>query len=113
RGLTGAVGSRKPGCIGSLLILLSRAREGVRFNTTNAESVIATACLGRKQEDDNNGGRACNMKRYFPIFLAVLLCATALQAQNTEVETPNPVPVYRVVVVARTIKAINYRHRSD
>lgn len=39
--------------------------------------------------------------------------AAATTQQNSEVNTgQNSVPVYRVTVVARTIKAINYRHRS-
>ena len=51
------------------------------------------------------------MRRSVLVVVAVLLGAAGLFAQNTA-ETPNPVPIYRVVVVARTIKAINYRHRS-
>jgi hypothetical protein len=31
---------------------------------------------------------------------------------TAESQEPNHVPIFRVVVVARTIKAINYRHRS-
>jgi len=53
------------------------------------------------------------MKRYWTVLLAVFLGPIGLPAQTTqEVQQPNPVPVYRVVVVSRTIKAINYRHRS-
>jgi outer membrane protein OmpA-like peptidoglycan-associated protein len=53
------------------------------------------------------------IKRCLLVWLVVFVESTCLYAQNTqEVQQPNPVPVYRVVVVARTIKAINYRHRS-
>jgi outer membrane protein OmpA-like peptidoglycan-associated protein len=53
------------------------------------------------------------MKRRMPILLAILFGSTGLYAQSrVEVQQPNSVPIYRVVVVARTIKAINYRHRS-
>src|SRR5690348_4800551 len=39
--------------------------------------------------------------------------ATARTQQNTDVNTgQSSVPVYRITVVGRTIKAINYRHRS-
>src|SRR5579863_3277501 len=52
---------------------------------------------------------------------AVLLLAgnAAIQAQdaggrdNTAMYQGKRVPIYRVTVVARTIKAINYRHRSE
>jgi outer membrane protein OmpA-like peptidoglycan-associated protein len=53
------------------------------------------------------------MKRYLGILLAFFVASTGLLAQNTaETQPPNHVPIFRVVVVARTIKAINYRHRS-
>jgi outer membrane protein OmpA-like peptidoglycan-associated protein len=53
------------------------------------------------------------MKRCLPFFLAILIGPTGLLAQEgTGTHKPNRVPIYRVVVVARTIKAINYRHRS-
>jgi outer membrane protein OmpA-like peptidoglycan-associated protein len=53
------------------------------------------------------------MKRYSGILLAFFVGATGLYAQNgPEAQQPNQVPIYRVEVVARTIKAINYRHRS-
>jgi len=51
------------------------------------------------------------MNRSLPILLAMLVGSTGVCAQNS-VETPNPAPIYRVLVVGRTIKAINYRHRS-
>src|SRR5580700_2489870 len=51
------------------------------------------------------------MRRQLPVLIALLFGVTGLNGQNTP-ETPNPVPVFRVSVVARTIKAINYRHRS-
>jgi hypothetical protein len=41
-----------------------------------------------------------------------LLVAAAGQAQNNQVDSTGPMPVYRVNVVARSMKAINYRHRS-
>ena len=53
--------------------------------------------------------------------LAILLvlglpCSGWTQAQETQsgvrLDTSGPVPIYRVTVVARTTKAINYRHRS-
>jgi hypothetical protein len=54
------------------------------------------------------------MKRYFGILLAFFAGATGLYAQSgAEAQPPIRVPIYRVEVVARTIKAINYRHRSD
>jgi outer membrane protein OmpA-like peptidoglycan-associated protein len=53
------------------------------------------------------------MKRYLGILLAFFLSLTGLYAQSgPEAQQPSHVPIYRVVVVARTIKAINYRHRS-
>jgi len=53
------------------------------------------------------------MKRYLGILLALFVGSTGLLAQSTaEAQQPNHVPIFRVVVVARTIKAINYRHRS-
>src|SRR3990172_1474563 len=41
------------------------------------------------------------------IFLALLVAPSWSQSQNTETA-----PIYRITVVARTTKAINYRHRS-
>jgi outer membrane protein OmpA-like peptidoglycan-associated protein len=53
------------------------------------------------------------MKRYLGILVALFAVATGLYGQSgPEAQQPNHVPIYRVVVVARTIKAINYRHRS-
>ena len=51
------------------------------------------------------------------IVLGSLLAAQAPQAPNptlqpNSTQPSNPMPVYRVTVVARTTKAINYRHRS-
>src|SRR5260370_37425515 len=40
------------------------------------------------------------------------LLAIAAQAQNNQVDSTGPMPIYRVNVVARSMKAINYRHRS-
>jgi outer membrane protein OmpA-like peptidoglycan-associated protein len=48
----------------------------------------------------------------------VILCALSAQAQqpaadqHVQLDRSGPVPVYRVTVVDRTTKAINYRHRS-
>ncbi len=57
--------------------------------------------------------------RMLSLFIALgsLLAAQAPQAPNPTVQPnpiqpSNPMPVYRVTVVARTTKAINYRHRS-
>ena len=53
------------------------------------------------------------MKRHSGILLAFFLGFTGLYAQSKpETQQPKHVPIYRVEVVARTIKAINYRHRS-
>ena len=53
------------------------------------------------------------MKQSLPILLTILMGSSWLYAQTTtEAPQPNTVPVYRVTVVARTIKAINYRNRS-
>lgn len=38
--------------------------------------------------------------------------AMPAQAQNNQVDSTGPMPIYRVNVVARSMKAINYRHRS-
>src|SRR5260370_21790662 len=51
------------------------------------------------------------------IALGSLFAAQAPQAPNptlqpNPIQPSNPMPVYRVTVVARTTKAINYRHRS-
>ncbi len=53
------------------------------------------------------------MKRCLPILVAILIGSTGLSAQSAaDTQQPNRVPIYRITVVARTIKAINYRHRS-
>src|SRR5260370_18321014 len=51
------------------------------------------------------------------IALGSLFAAQAPQAPNptlqpNPIQPSNPMPVYRVTVVARTTKAINYHHRS-
>src|SRR5690242_9737728 len=55
------------------------------------------------------------------ITTAFLMACGALSAQTPQAPNPTqqltqngaaPVPVYRITVVARTMKAINYRHRS-
>jgi outer membrane protein OmpA-like peptidoglycan-associated protein len=47
------------------------------------------------------------------IWLALFVGSAGLYAQNTaETQQPEHVPIYRVVVVARTTKAINYRNRG-
>jgi outer membrane protein OmpA-like peptidoglycan-associated protein len=50
------------------------------------------------------------MTRFFATGLITLLSLEALA--QAEPQSASSVPVYRVTVVARTIKAINYRHRS-
>lgn len=54
------------------------------------------------------------MNKLFSLIFSILMVSASLHAQ-TALETPSSdhVPVYRVQVVARTIKAINYRHRSE
>lgn len=53
------------------------------------------------------------MKKSLRILLAILFGSISIYAQTTaDAPQPNTVPVYRVTVVARTIKAINYRNRS-
>ena len=44
--------------------------------------------------------------------LGLCLAPAMAQNQNNRVETMDKMPIYRVNVVARTTKAINYRHRS-
>ncbi|HXM94914.1 MAG TPA: OmpA family protein [Candidatus Dormibacteraeota bacterium] len=51
------------------------------------------------------------------ILVLVFACAAGAQAPEqaqpgVRLDTSGPVPIYRVTVVARTTKAINYRHRS-
>ncbi len=50
------------------------------------------------------------MTKMCTIVLMILFSLTAFA--QTEPQNTNSVPVYRITVVARTIKAINYRHRS-
>jgi outer membrane protein OmpA-like peptidoglycan-associated protein len=60
-----------------------------------------------------------NRYSYSSIILAILIAGTGLLAQgqdstgSTVMYEGHRVPIYRVTVVARTIKAINYRHRSE
>lgn len=44
--------------------------------------------------------------------LSILFLASLNAVGQTDVQKTDSVPIYRVTVVARTIKAINYRHRS-
>lgn len=54
------------------------------------------------------------MNRFFGIIFVIFITLASLQAQTApDTQLPNRVPIYRVEVVARTIKAINYRHRSE
>ncbi len=50
------------------------------------------------------------MTRFFATVLMTLFSLAAFA--QTEVPNGESVPIYRITVVARTIKAINYRHRS-
>ena len=54
------------------------------------------------------------MKKYLPVLLAILIGSGGVYAQSnpSEPQRPNSVPVYRITVVGRVIKAINYRNRS-
>ena len=53
------------------------------------------------------------MKKYFLMIPAILIGSIGLFAQTAvNPQQPNRVPIYRVTVVGRTTKAINYRHRS-
>lgn len=54
------------------------------------------------------------MKKYLPVLLALFVGPSGSYAQNNspEPQNPNSVPVYRITVVGRVIKAINYRNRS-
>ncbi len=47
-----------------------------------------------------------------PLVLFFLSTAWAVQQGQVQVDRSGPVPIYKVTVVARTTKAINYRHRS-
>ncbi|HEV2348465.1 MAG TPA: OmpA family protein [Terriglobia bacterium] len=53
------------------------------------------------------------MNRVIGIMFAIFIISASAKAQTAPVAAhPNHVPIYRVQVVARTIEAINYRHRS-
>src|SRR6266568_7820242 len=53
------------------------------------------------------------MKKLFPMFLVLLFTALCLaQDASAPPEPMNETPVFRVQVVARTTKAVNYRHRG-
>jgi outer membrane protein OmpA-like peptidoglycan-associated protein len=53
------------------------------------------------------------MIKYFSTMLALFVGSIGLFGQTaTTTQQPDRVPIYRVTVVARTTKAINYRHRS-
>jgi outer membrane protein OmpA-like peptidoglycan-associated protein len=47
-----------------------------------------------------------------PLVLFLVSTAWAVQQGQVQVDRSGPVPIYKVTVVARTTKAINYRHRS-
>jgi outer membrane protein OmpA-like peptidoglycan-associated protein len=47
-----------------------------------------------------------------PLVLFFVSTAWAIQQGQVQVDRSGPVPIYKVTVVARTTKAINYRHRS-
>ena len=53
------------------------------------------------------------MPKFF-VPVSILLLATCLFAQqdNTPVQPMDQTPVFRVRVVSRTTKAVNYRHRG-
>src|SRR5229473_5885694 len=53
------------------------------------------------------------MKRFLlPICIALLAGWAVAQQENTPVEPMDQTPVFRVNVVSRTTKAVNYRHRG-
>lgn len=54
------------------------------------------------------------MIRFFSMLLALSIGSITLFGQTAaNPQQPERVPIYRVTVVARTTKAINYRHRSE
>src|SRR5438874_9423276 len=55
---------------------------------------------------------ARSVSKKMKIFAPFLVMCGALAAQSTPVNEGGSMPVYRVTVVARTMKAINYNHRS-
>src|SRR6476620_10349438 len=53
------------------------------------------------------------MKKFAGLICATLLAGFAVaQQENPPVEPMNQTPVFRVNVVSRTTKAVNYRHRG-
>ena len=60
--------------------------------------------------------KECNHEEYFAglicVLLLVLIRARSQQQDNTPVEPMDQTPVFRVNVVSRTTKAVNYRHRG-
>ncbi|HLY61224.1 MAG TPA: OmpA family protein [Terriglobia bacterium] len=54
------------------------------------------------------------MVKYLSVLLALFIGSIGLFGQTAaNDQQPDRVPIYRVTVVARTTKAINYRHRSE
>jgi outer membrane protein OmpA-like peptidoglycan-associated protein len=65
-----------------------------------------------RREISSQGGEPI-MKKLFAFIVSIFFVSASLPAQTAPVAPhPKRVPIYRVQVVARTIKAINYRHRS-
>ncbi len=53
------------------------------------------------------------MKKFAGLICTILLAGFAVaQQENTPVEPMDQTPVFRVNVVSRTTKAVNYRHRG-
>ncbi len=52
------------------------------------------------------------MKRLFTLCLMLITASAAAQQDSSQVEPMDQMPVFRVKVMARTTKAINYRHRG-
>ena len=52
------------------------------------------------------------MKGLCALTMALLLAAPVLAQDDEHVTRIDPIPVYRVKVVSRTTKAVNYRHHS-
>ena len=55
---------------------------------------------------------ARSVSKKIKIFSSFLVMCGLLAAQQAVVNEGGSMPVYRVTVVARTMKAINYNHRS-
>ena len=54
------------------------------------------------------------MKRWSVTFLAILFCSAAAWSQGQpSAQTGSSEPIYRITVVGRSIKAINYGHREE